>query len=189
MRYVRLSLIMMLSSLLVAPAVLGQSQPQAQPQPQAQSQSQSPKSTCGPDHAIIYKRAVSLLNQAEKKLSGRYTAEAKALVKEANSLFTILVKECGESQKERLLTEKETEQEAINQKMSADALAQSERLMQSAVAKEKKSDEADKQGNKDLALQYQRQAKGEYELAHTMSIKAGLYALRNQQMLFQFLTR
>ncbi len=50
---------------------------------------------CGPDHAILYKRAVKLLDTAEKKLTAGYTAEAKSLVKEANSLFTILQKECG----------------------------------------------------------------------------------------------
>jgi hypothetical protein len=30
---------------------------------------------CGPDHAILYKRAVKLLNNAEKKLTAGYTAE------------------------------------------------------------------------------------------------------------------
>ena len=55
---------------------------------------QSP-AKCGPDHAILYKRAVKLLDNAEKKLTAGYTAEAKSQAKEANSLFTILQKECG----------------------------------------------------------------------------------------------
>jgi hypothetical protein len=148
----------------------------------------STASSCGPDHAILYKRAVSLLDKAEKKLSARYTAEAKALVKEANSLFTILQKECGPTQRERVLTDQETQQEAINKKLSTDALAQVERLMQTAQDKEKKSQEAENKGQHELSVSLQRQAKGEYELAHTQSIKAEIYALRNQQMVFQFLT-
>ncbi len=56
---------------------------------------------CGPDHAILYKRAVKLLDNAEKKLTAGYTAEAKSQVKEANSLFTILEKECGPQQADR----------------------------------------------------------------------------------------
>lgn len=150
---------------------------------------QTGKSTCGPDHAILYKRAVNLLDQAEKKLRAKYTAEAKALLKEANSLFTILVKECGPEQRERLLTEQEAQQEAVNKKLADDALAQAERLMASAAEKEKKSEEMERQGNKDLSISFQRQAKGEYELAHTKSIQAQIYALRNQQLIFRFLSR
>ena len=56
---------------------------------------QQPPAKCGPDHAILYKRAVKLLDNAEKKLTAGYTAEAKSQAKEANSLFTILQKECG----------------------------------------------------------------------------------------------
>ena len=59
------------------------------------AQAQNPPVKCGPDHAILFKRAVKLLDDAEKKLATGYTAEAKAHLKEANSLFTILQKECG----------------------------------------------------------------------------------------------
>jgi hypothetical protein len=151
----------------------------AQPKPQA----------CGPDHAILYNRATSLLDKAEKKLNDKYTAEAKTLVKEANSLFSILVKECAPAQQERELTEKELQQEAINKKLSEDALAQSERLMQSAAEKEKKSQQAEAQGQNDLSISLQRQAKSEYERAHVQSIKAEIYALRNQEMVFRFLRK
>ena len=89
---------------------------------------------CGPDHAILYKRAVKLLDSAEKKLAAGYTAEAKSLVKEANSLFTILQKECGPQQAERALTDQEAQQEAINQKLAADELAQAERLIKSSTS-------------------------------------------------------
>ncbi len=149
---------------------------------------ETPKAKCGPDHAILYKRAVGLLDQAEKKLAGRYTAEAKSLVKEANSLFTILQKECGPQQKDRLLSDRETQQEAINQKLCADERAAADRLMKSAEEKEKKAQQAEA-AQPDLSVKYQQEAKQEYEQAHKRYIKAEIYALRNQQMLFSFLAR
>ncbi len=157
--------------------------------PYAAALAQTKAPECGPDHAIIYKRAVALLDQADKKLTARYTAEAKSLVKESNSLFTILQKECGQTQKERELTPKETQQETINQKLSDDARAQGDRLMQDAAAKEKKAQEAENRGQKDLSETLQRQAKGEYERSHSMYIKAEIYGLRTMQMLFQFLAK
>lgn len=150
---------------------------------------QSGKVACGPDHAILYKRAVKLLDAAEKKLAAKYTAEAKALVKEANSLFTILVKECGPLQKERALTEAESQQEAVNQKKSAEALNRAEMLEKSAADKLKKGQEAEARGQEDLARQYFRQAKAESEQAHTLAIQAEILALRNQQIIFAFLGR
>jgi len=149
---------------------------------------QSPPTKCGPDHIILYKRAVGLLDQAEKKLAARYTAEAKSLVKEANSLFTILEKECGPSQKERMLTDQEAQQESINQKLCADERAQADRLMQSAEDKEKKAVQTEA-AQAEVSLKYQREAKSEYEQAHKRYIKAEIYALRNQQMVFKFLIR
>lgn len=147
---------------------------------------QTAKTKCGPDHALLYKRAVGLLDQAEKKLTARYTAEAKSLVKEANSLFTILLKECGQEQKDRLLTDKEAQQESINQKLSADERSAADRLMKSAEDKEKKAQQLEA-SQPEVSLKYQREAKEEYEQAHKRYIKAGIYALRNQQMLFSFL--
>ena len=146
---------------------------------------QTQKPACGPDHAILYKRAVTLLDKAEKKLAAKYTAEAKSLLKEANSLFTILLKECGPQQKERTLTSQEEQQETVNKKLAADELAQAERLEKSAADKMKKSEAA--QG--DLAVKYAREAKGESEQAQIRSIKAGIYSLRNQQMVFRFLAK
>lgn len=163
------------------------SQAQAAPQPQAQPQTGAHPTKCGPDHAILYKRATALLDNAEKKLSARYTAEAKALVKEANSMFSILVKECGPAQKERLLTPKEEQQEAINQKLSTDEQTEAERLMKSAEEKEKKSTQLEAT-QPELSVKYQKEAKEEYEQAHKRYIKAQIYALRNQQMVvFRFL--
>lgn len=150
---------------------------------------QTGKPACGPDHAILYKRAVKLLDAAEKKLAAKYTAEAKALVKEANSLFTILVKECGPLQKERALTESEAQQEAVNHKKSSEALTRAETLEKSASDKLKKGQEAEARGQEDLARQYYRQAKAESEQAHTLALQAEIFALRNQQLIFAFLGR
>jgi DNA anti-recombination protein RmuC len=147
---------------------------------------QTAKAKCGPDHAILYKRAVGLLDQAEKKLTARYTAEAKSMVKEANSLFTILQKECGPEQKERILTDQETQQEAINQKLAADERSAADRLMKSAEDKEKKAQQLEA-SQPDVSVKYQGEAKQEYEQAHKRFIKAEIYALRNQQMVFGFL--
>lgn len=147
---------------------------------------QEKKPACGPDHAILYKRAVSLLDKAEKKLAAKYTAEAKALLKESNSLFTILVKECGPEQKSRALTPQEEQQEMVNKKLATDELAQAERLEKSAAEKLKKSEQASQE---ELAVQYARSAKAEFEMAQTRSIKAGIYSLRNQQMVFRFLAK
>jgi small-conductance mechanosensitive channel len=152
------------------------------------AQAQNPPAKCGPDHAILYKRAVKLLDTAEKKLNAGYTAEAKSLAKEANSLFTILQKECGPAQKDRELTDKEVQQEAINQKLAADELAQAERLMKSADEKTQKATKLEAT-QPDVAAKYQREAKSEYEQAHKRSIKSEIYALRNQQMVFGFLGR
>jgi DNA anti-recombination protein RmuC len=153
---------------------------------QTQTQTQPAKTKCGPDHAILYKRAVGLLDTAEKKLNARYTAEAKSLVKESNSLFTILQKECGQQQKDRLLTDKEAQQEAINQKLCADERSSADRLMKSAEDKEKKAQQLEG-SQKDLSLKYEREAKEEYEQAQKRYIKSAIYALRTQQMLFSFL--
>ena len=181
----RVSIVFILFLVLgLAGLALAQSQPQAPAQPQAQPD----KPACGPDHKIIYKRAVTLLDNAEKKLNDRYTAEAKSLAKEAKSLFAILQKECGPGQKERPLTPKEEQQEAINQKLAADETAQAERLMKSAEEKFKKAQPLEA-GNPDMYTQLMRQAKSDNELAQKRSIKAMIYAMRTDQMLFLWLAK
>ena len=182
-RCVPLMVVILVGLGLAAPAL---GQVPAQAPAKAPAPAPTPPAKCGPDHAILYKRAVTLLDTAEKKLNARYTAEAKALVKDANNLFSILQKECGPSLPKEPLEGKEAQQEAINQKLSADERAQADRLMKSAEDKEKKSQQLEV-GNKDLSLKYQREAKEEYEQAHKRYIKAEIYALRNQQMIFRFL--
>jgi hypothetical protein len=159
------------------------SQTKAAPQPPAGA---GLPAKCGPDHAILYKRAVSLLDKAEKKLAAKYTAEAKALLKECNSLFTILLKECGPEQKERTLTPQEEQQEAVNKKLAADEMTQAERLEKSAAEKLKKAEQTPQQ---ELAVKLARESKAENEQAQVRSLKAAIYSLRNQQMIFRFLAR
>ena len=146
-------------------------QTQTPPQTQTPTEPQSQKSACGPDHKIIYKRAVTLLDNAEKKLNARYTAEAKSMAKEAKSLFAILQKECGQDQKERPLTPKEEQQEAINQKLSADEQSQAERLMKSAEEKFKKAQPLEA-SQPDMYTQLMRQAKEENEQAQNAALRA-----------------
>jgi hypothetical protein len=58
--------------------------------------------------------------------------------------------------------------------------------MKSAEEKEKKS--AQMEGSQpELSLKYEREAKEEYNQANKRYIKAGIYALRNEQMVFSFL--
>ncbi len=173
-------------TLILVLAFLGAALAQTQAPPQTQTQ--APRSACGPDHKILYKRAVTLLDSAEKKLNAGYTAEAKAMAKDAKSLFATLQKECGQDQKERPLTDKEAQQEAINQKLAADENAAVERLMKSAEEKEKKSAQLEAT-QKEVSIKYQREAKSEYETAQKRSIKAMIYAMRTDQMLFSWLGR
>jgi len=182
---VPLVMVMLLGFCLAAPAL---AQAPAQPPAKAPAAAPAPPplAKCGPDHAILYKRAVTLLDKAEKKLNARYTAEAKALVKEANALFSILQKECGPSLSKEPLEGKEAQQEAINQKLSADEMAQAERLEKSATEKFKKAQAlAEKQP--EFYDKLMKEAKAENEQAHNRYIKAEIYALRNQQMVFRFL--
>jgi stringent starvation protein B len=152
------------------------------------SQSLPPAVPCGPDHQILYKRAVTLLDNAEKKLNARFTAEAKSMAKEANSLFAILQKECGQGQRERLLTPKEEQQEAINQKLTADEQAQADRLAKSAEDKFKKASLLETT-QPEMYTKLMREAEAENKQAEIRSIKAMIYALRTDQMLFSFLAK
>jgi hypothetical protein len=181
-RCLPLAVILLLAGFGLAAPALAQTPTQAPaPAPGA-----PPKGKCGPDHAILYKRAVTLLDKAEKKLTTGYTAEAKALAKEAKSLLAIVQKECGQEQRERVLTDKEAQQEAINQKLAADEQAQAERLEKSAAEKFKKAQPLeDKQP--ELYQKWMRESKEEAEAAHKRNIRAMIYALRNQQMVFSFL--
>ena len=159
-------------------AALAQAQTPAPPQ--------TAKPACGPDHQILYKRAVTLLDNAEKKLNANYIAEAKSLAKEAKSLFAILQKECGEEQRQRTLTPKEEQQEAINQKLAAAEQTQAENLMKAAEEKFQKAQKLETT-QPEMYTTLMRQVKAENEQAHKRSIKAMIYCMRTEQMLFSWL--
>ena len=103
--------------------------------------------TAPQDHAQIYKRAVTAVDNAEKKLAGNHTSEAKALIKEANSLFGILQKEMPEKMKTMELTPQQEEQWNRNNKLGEDSSANGQALEKSGLEKQKKSDALEAQGH------------------------------------------
>jgi hypothetical protein len=141
------------------------------------------------DHAQIYKRAVSAIDYAEKKLTGNYTAEAKANVKEANSLFSILQKEMPEKMKSMELTPQQEEQWNSNNKLGEDSSAQGQTLEKSGQEKQKKSDTMEAQGQQDMAVKLQQEAVRELGLAQKAHLKSAIYHLRNLQLTFSFLNK
>ncbi len=141
------------------------------------------------DHSMIYKQAVDTLDKAEKKLSAGYTAEAKALLKEANSLFKILQNEQTAQLQQQQLSETQQAQEQSNRKLAEDSLAQGERLEKSAKDKEAKSAQLEKTGQDQASIKLQSEAKREYELAQKSFLKAQIYNLRNLQLIFGFIGR
>lgn len=141
------------------------------------------------DHSQIFKRAVAAINSAEKKLAGNYTAEAKALVKEANSLFAILQKEMPEAMKTQELTPTQEEQYNANKKLGEDSTAQGQRLEQAAAEKQKRGDQLEAQGQMDAAAKVQQEVVRDLNLAQKAHIKAAIYHLRNLQLTFSSLNR
>ena len=140
-----------------------------------------------PDHAILYRRAVALLDQAQQKLTAGDLAGAKSLVKQSDSLFTLLKKEYASVLAERELSPQEDQQLAINQKLANDTHAQADRLMATAAAQEKKAQELETQGREADSKASYRQSKDEYLRAQSLYVRSALQALRNQQMIFRFL--
>ncbi|MBW1918168.1 MAG: hypothetical protein JRI57_09165 [Deltaproteobacteria bacterium] len=147
------------------------------------------QSASTPDQALLYQRAVSLLDKAQQKLEGNFTAEAKALAKEANSLFSTLQNELSQELMQRKLSPAEMKQEAINKKLATDYYAQGDELMQSAQQKEALSRDLEKQGKEEASVQQLTEAKREYDLAHQMYVKSQIYNLRNQEIAFKFIKK
>jgi len=141
-----------------------------------------------PGHAILYSRAVSLLDQAQQQLNAGNISGAKAQAKEANSLFTLLKNEYASKLAEHELSPQEEQQLAVNQKLAADAQTQADRLMETATAQEKKGQELETQGREEASKTSYRQSKDGYNRAQNLYVRSAIYALRNQQMLFRFLT-
>ena len=142
-----------------------------------------------PDHAQIYKRAVVAVNAAEKKLAGNFTAEAKALIKEAKSLFAILQKEMPEAIKTQELTPGQEEQYKANKKLAEDSTAQGQRLEKAAEEKQKRGDRLEAQGQLDAAANIQREVLRDLNLAQKAHLRAAIFHLRNLQLVFGYLNK
>jgi hypothetical protein len=142
-----------------------------------------------PDHVQIYKRAVTALNQAEKKLAGNFTAEAKSLIKEAKSLFAILQKEMPADRREQELTPTQEEQYNANVKMAEDSTAQGQRFEKTAEEKQKRGDRLEAQGQMEAAAQVQREVLRDLNLAQKAHLRAAIHHLRNMQLTFSYLNK
>jgi hypothetical protein len=141
------------------------------------------------DHVQVYKRAVSAIDGAEKKLAGNYTAEAKAFAKEANSLFSILRKELKAKAETVELSPQQDEQFNVNNKLGEDSTAQGEKLDKSAKEKQQKADTMEAQGQQDMAVKLQQEAVRDSNLATKAFLKAEIYHLRNLQLSYSFLNK
>lgn len=148
-----------------------------------------PRPTPPQDHAQIYKRAVNAVDNAEKKLAGNYASEAKALIKEANSLFGILQKEMPEKMKTMELTPQQEEQWNRNNKLGEDSSANGQALEKSGQEKQKQSDTLEAQRQQDMAVKLQQEAVRELNLAQKAHLKAATYHLRNLQLAYSFLMK
>ncbi len=145
---------------------------------------QTPEPT-SPEPAGLYRQAVALLDQAEQQLTAENLPGALALVKQANALFTRLQKDCAAALAQRQLEPKDEQQVAINEKLAADTQAEADRLLAAAAAKKKQAQEL--QPQTEAAETAWRESRAGYLKSQTLSIKAAIYALRNQQIIFRFL--
>jgi hypothetical protein len=136
--------------------------------------------------ATLYTRAVALLDQAQQQLTAGNLPAALALVKQSNQLFTLLQKKSAAALGERQLSRQDEQQLAINEKLATDAQAQADRLLEAAAAKKKQAMETP--GQTEAAETALRESREGYLQSQTLSIKAAMYALRNQQIIFRFLT-
>jgi hypothetical protein len=135
--------------------------------------------------ATLYTRAVELLNQAEQQLTAEDLPKALAAVKQANALFTQLQKKNTAALKDHQLSRQDEQQLAINEKLATGTQAQADRLLEAAAAKKKQA-MATKEMN-EAAETALRESREGYHQAQALSIKAAIYALRNQQIIFRFL--
>jgi hypothetical protein len=139
------------------------------------------------DPAKVYGQAVSLLEEAQQQLEAGNLSVALSLVKQSNSLFTLLQKESAAKLAERELSPQESQQLAINQKLATEAQAKADELLVTAAAKKKQAEELRAKGQAEAGDSAERESKEQYLQAQNLSIKSATYALRNQQIIFRFL--
>jgi len=134
-----------------------------------------------------YGQAVSLLDQAEQQLTAGNLPVALSMVKQSNSLFTLLQKDSAAKLAERELSSKESEQLAINQKLGEEAQAKADGFLPTATAKKKQAEELRAKGQAEAGDAAERESREQYLQVQKFSIKSAIYALRNQQIIFRFL--
>jgi hypothetical protein len=134
-----------------------------------------------------YGQAVSLLEQAEQQLHAGNLPVALSMVKQSNSLFTLLQKDSAAKLAERELSAKESEQLAINQKLGEEAQAKADGFLPTATAKKKQAEELRAKGQAEAGDAAERESREQYLQVQKFSIKSAIYALRNQQIIFRFL--
>ncbi|MGO8762996.1 MAG: hypothetical protein ACLP2P_10220 [Desulfobaccales bacterium] len=135
--------------------------------------------------ATLYTRAVALLDQAQQQLTAGNLPAALSLVKQSNQLFTLLQKKSTAALAGRELSRQDAQQLAINEKLATDAQAQADRLLEAAAAKKKQAMEAPAQT--EVGETAMRESREGSLQSQALSIKAAIYALRNQQIIFRFL--
>jgi hypothetical protein len=135
----------------------------------------------------VYSQAVSLLEEAQQQLEAGNLPVALSLVKQSNALFTLLQKDSAAKLAERELTSQESQQLAINQKLATEAQTQADSLLSTAAAKKKQAADLRAQGPAEAGDAAERESKEQYLKSQNLSIKAAIYALRNQQIIFRFL--
>jgi hypothetical protein len=145
----------------------------------------TPPTAPGPNNP--YRQAVDLLDQADQQLTEGNLSGALSLVKQCNALFTSLQKDSAAKLAEHELSEKESQQLAINQKLATEAQAKADEFLPTAAAKKKQAAELRDKGQMEAADAAERESKEQYLQVQKLSIKSAIYALRNQQIIFRFL--
>ena len=140
-----------------------------------------------PGSSNPYQQAVTYLDQAEQELNAKNLSAALSLVKQTNAIFTSLQKESAAKLAERQLSDQESQQLAINQKLATEAQAKADDLLVTAAAKKKQAEELRNKGQAEAGDAAERESKDHYLQVQTFSIKSAIYALRNQQIIFRFL--
>jgi hypothetical protein len=140
-----------------------------------------------PAPANPYRQAVEHLEQAEQQLTAGNPSAALSLVKQSNALFTGLQKDSAAKLAEREISAQESQQLAINQKLANEVQTKADEILKSAAAKKKEAEELRGKGQTEAGDAAERESRDQYLQAQTLSIKAAIYALRNQQIIFRFL--
>src|SRR5665648_125394 len=129
-----------------------------------------------PAPANPYRQAVTLLDQAEQELNAKNLSAALSLVKQTNAIFTSLQKDSAAKLAERELSDQESQQLAINQKLAVESQAKADSFLPTATAKKKQAEELRAKGQAEAADAAERESKDQYLQVQTLSIKSAIYA-------------